>query len=149
MGRKSKQLRNFTVEQVEALFESDSKYWTGVKLFAIIQLVKGYSSRKLSEFYGISFKQICNWADRFDTDGIKGLRLKPGRGRHSFLTEKQKGQLRDDFSKCPDVHGYNTDCWTGRLMREHIRRSCHVEYKQVTVYSLARKLGFDFQSKNV
>jgi transposase len=149
MGRKSKHLSNFTTEQVEAIFESDSKYRTGVKLFAIIQLGKGYSSRKLSEFYGTSFKQICNWADRFDTEGIKGLRMKPGRGRHSFLTEQQKDRLRDDFSKSPDEYGYNTSVWTGSIMREHIRRSCHVEYKQAAVYNLARKLGFNFQGKNV
>ena len=141
MGRKAKQLKNFTTEQIEALFESDSKYLTGVKIFAIIQLNRGYSSRKLSEFYQTSFKQICNWADRFDAEGIKGLHIKPGRGRYSFLTEEQKGQLRDDLLKSPKDFGYNTSNWTGRIMRDHIKRVCHVEYKQAAVYHLKRKLG--------
>jgi transposase len=128
MGRRTKQLKNFTAEQVEALFESDSRYLTGVKLFAIIQLAKGLSSRKLSAFYGTSFKQICNWADRFDAEGINGLqRIKPGRGRHSFLTEKQKGRLCVDLMKRPEDFGYNTTDWTGRIIREHIKRRYHVD----------------------
>ena len=105
MGRKSKQLRNFTTGQVEALFESDSDFLTGVKILAIIQLCKGYSSRKLSEFYGVSFKQICNRADRFDAEGIQGLRLKPGRGRHSFLTESQTLELNTpSHAQCVASH---------------------------------------------
>jgi len=140
MGRKAKQLNNFTIDQVEALFESNSNYLTGVKIFAIIQLCRGYSSRKLSEFYRTSFKQICNWADRFDAEGIKGLHIKPGRGRYSLLTEEQKGQLRDDFLKSPKDFGYNKSNWTGRIMREHIKSVYHVEYKQTAVYNLRRKL---------
>ena len=86
MGRRVKQLKNYTTEQVEALFERDANNRVGVKLYAIIQLSRGYSSRKLEEFYRTSFKQICNWADRFDAEGLDGLRIKSGRGRHTRLT---------------------------------------------------------------
>ena len=85
MGRKVKQLKNYTTEQVEALFESDENHRTGVKLYAILQLTRGYSSRSLEEFFRTSFKQICNWADRFDAEGVVGLRIKPGRGRRARL----------------------------------------------------------------
>jgi transposase len=145
MGRKSKRLRNFTTEQVEALFESDSNYQTGVRLYALIQLCKGYSSRRLSEFYETSFKQICNWADRFDAEGIKGLCMKPGRGRHSFLGKKQQGQLQSDLLKRPADFGYETANWTGRTVREHIKLRYNIEYKQAAVYNLMHKLGFKFR----
>jgi transposase len=141
MGRKSKKLKNFTTEQLEALYKSDSSYLTGVKLFAIIQLHKGFSSHKLSEFYGASFKQICNWADRFDAEGINGLRMKPGRGRRSFLTVEQTNQLRVDLLKCPSDFGYNAVKWTGRIIREHIKGRFHVEYKHSAVYSLIHRSG--------
>jgi transposase len=145
MGRKAKQLRNFTTEQVKSLFESDSNYLTGVKLFAMIQLTKGYSSRKLSEFYGISFKQICNWADRFDAEGMNGLRMKPGRGRHSFLSGKQKVQLCGDLLKSPENFGYHASHWTGQLIGEHIKQNFHVEYKQASVYKLMHQLACNFR----
>jgi hypothetical protein len=37
MGGKVKELKNYTTEQVEALFESDENNTAGVKLYAIIQ----------------------------------------------------------------------------------------------------------------
>jgi hypothetical protein len=63
MGRKVKQLKNYSTADIEAIIEGDDKHNVGIKLHAIKQLSKGSSSRYLVEFYGTSFKQICNWAD--------------------------------------------------------------------------------------
>jgi transposase len=145
MGRKVKQLKNYTTEQVEALFESDENNRTGVKLYAILQLSRGYSSRKLEEFYRTSFKQICNWADRFDAEGINGLRIKPGRGRRALLSTEQKYQLQGDLLKSPEVLGFNTANWSGPLLREHIRKTYQVDYKAAAIYNLMHELGFSFQ----
>jgi transposase len=145
MGRKVKQLKNYTTEQVEHLFESDENNIVGVKLYAIIQLTRGYSTRKLQEFYRVTHKQICNWADRFDSEGIEGLRMKAGRGRHSRLNEDQKYRLLDDLLKSPEVFGYNTSNWSGSLMREHIQKIYQVDYKPAAVYNLMHELGFSFQ----
>jgi transposase len=141
MGRKVKELKNYTIDQIESLLRSDSNYLIGVKLHAVIQLGRGYSSRKLSEFYRTSFKQLNNWFNRFDVEGIEGLRIKPGRGRHSFLTEEQKNQLRDDINKTPQEFGYNSTKWTGPIIRKHINRVYHVTYRQAAVYNLMRQLG--------
>jgi transposase len=145
MGRKVKQLKNYTTEQVESLFESDENNIVGVKLYAIIQLTRGYSTRKLEEFYRVTHKQICNWADRFDTEGIDGLRMKPGRGRHSLITDAQKEQLKTDLSKSPEEFGYNTGTWSGPLLQKHLKTTFQVVYKQAAIYVLLHALGFSFQ----
>jgi len=141
MGRKVKQLKNYTSEQVESLFGSDSSYRIGVKLYAILQLTRGYSSRALEDFFRTSFKQICNWASRFDAEGIDGLHIKPGRGRQAFLTDEQKCQLQSDLLQSPTKFGYNALNWSGPLAGEHIRRMYQVEYKQSAIYNLMRKTG--------
>jgi transposase len=145
MGRKVKQLKNYTTEQVEMLFESDENNVIGVKLYAILQLTRGYSTRKLEEFYRVTHKQICNWADRFDAGGIDALRMKPGRGRHSFVSDEQKEQLKIDLSKSPEDFGYNTGNWCGPLLRKHLEVFYQVIYKQAAVYVLLHKLGYSFQ----
>jgi transposase len=145
MGRKVKQLKNYTTEQVEAIFDSDENNLVGIKLHAIIQLTRGHSSRKLVEYYRTSFKQICNWADRFDAEGIDGLRMKPGRGRRCRLTEEQKYQLQGDFLNSPENFGYNTANWSGPLLKEHINKTFGVEYKIAAIYNLMHELGFSFQ----
>ena len=141
MGRKVKQLKNYTTEQVESLFDSDSSHRIGVKLYAILQLTRGYSSRALEDFFRTSFKQICNWANRFDAEGIEGLRIKPGRGRQALLTDEQKCQLQSDLLQSPAKFGYNALNWSGALAGEHIRRMYQVKYKQSAIYSLMRKAG--------
>jgi transposase len=145
MGRKVKQLKNYTTEQIESVFESDSNNRPSIKLYALIQLSRGYSSRKLEEFYRVTHKQICNRADRFDAEGIDGLRIKPGRGRHSRLSADRKYRLTGDLLKSPEVFGYNTANWSGPLMREHIRKAHNVDYKPAAVYNLMREPGFSFQ----
>ncbi len=145
MGRKVKQLKNYTTEQVESVFESDENNIVGVKLYAIIQLTRGYSTRKLEEYYRVTHKQICNWADRFDAEGIDGLRMKPGRGRHPFITDEQKEQLKLDLSKSPEEFGYNTANWSGPLLQKYLEVAYQVSYKQAAVYVLLHELGFSFQ----
>lgn len=145
MGRKVKQLKNYTTAQLESLLESSVEHKVGVKLYAIIQLSRGYSSRKLEEFYRTSFKQICNWADRLDAEGIEGLRIKRGRGRHSRLTDDQKYRLQSDLLEKPETFGYNTANWSGPLLCAHIKKTCNVAYGQAAVYNLMHELGFSFQ----
>jgi transposase len=145
MGRKVKQLKNYTTEQVEAIFESDENNIVGVKLHAIIQLTRGYSTRKLEEFYRVTHKQICNWADSFDEEGLNGLRLKEGRGRHAYVTEDQKEQIKLDLQKSPEEFGYNTANWSGPLFRQHLETVYGIVYKQAAVYVLLHNLGFSFQ----
>jgi transposase len=147
MGRNVKQLKNYTTDQVKTLFESDENHRIGVKLYAVLQLTRGYSSRALEEFFRTSFKQICNWADRFDTEGVVGLRIKPGRGRRARLTAQQKDQLKVDLSKSPKYFGYHSINWSGSLIGEHIKKTYQVDYKQSAIYNLMREIGFRFMCK--
>ena len=137
--------KNYTTEEVEAIFESDSANSVGIKLYAVIQLNRGYSSRKLEEFYRVSHKQICTWADRFDAQGVDGLRIKPGRGRHSRPTKEQKYQIQSDLRNNPEAFGYNIANWSGPLLCEHINERYGIEYQRANVYNLMHKLGFSFQ----
>ncbi|MDR1198927.1 MAG: hypothetical protein LBK94_07975 [Prevotellaceae bacterium] len=103
-------------------------------MYAIIQLTRGYSTRKLEDFYRVTHKQICNRADRFDAEGIDGLHMKPGRGRHPYITSKQKEQLKTDLSKSPETFGYNTANRSGPLLKKHL------ETVYGTVYGSPAKL---------
>jgi transposase len=145
MGRKVKQLKNYTTAQVESLFESDENNIVGVKLYAIIQLTRGYSTYKLEEFYRVTHKQISNWADRFDAEGIAGLRMKPGRGRRSYISTEQKQRLKADLHQSPETFGYNTSNWSGPLLKQHMENSHRIFYRQAAVYKLMHELGFSFQ----
>jgi len=145
MGRRVKQLKNYSSEQIKAFIDNDNKHKIGIRLYAVYQVSNGKSSRSLEELYNISFKQICNWAERFDSEGIEGLRDKPRSGRRARLTEVQRQDLQSVLVRSPEKFGYNTASWSAPLVRDYIQREYRVEYKQANIYNLLHKLGFSYQ----
>lgn len=145
MGRKVKVLQNYTTEEIKAFIDKDDKCKLGIKLYAIYQFSKGKSSRELEDLYHTSFKQICNWADRFDMEGVEGLANKPRNGRPAKLTCDQLSKLKESLLKKPEVFGYNTATWSGPLVRDYIEKEFAVAYKQANVYNLMHSLGFSYQ----
>jgi transposase len=84
--------------------------------------------------------------NRFDSEGIDGLRIKPGRGRRSLISEEQKECLKTDLSQSPEIFGYNTANWSGPLLRRHLEVSCQVFYRQAAVYVLLHEPVFRFNA---
>ena len=76
MGRRVRQISGYSPEDIKALFNKEDKYKIGLRLYAVYQVSLGKSSRELEELYNTSFKQILNWVDRFEKEGIDGLKDK-------------------------------------------------------------------------
>jgi transposase len=74
MGRKVRQISGYTSEEIKALFNNEDKYKIGLRLYAVYQVSLGKPSRQLEELYNTSFKQILNWVDRFEKEGVDGLK---------------------------------------------------------------------------
>lgn len=146
MGRPVFKIAGYTPDDIKALISKDERYTIGIKLYAIHQLSLGVSSRKLEDLYHTSFKQILNWAHRFEKEGIDGLRNKKGRGRKSSLSEEQLSVLADILeNKSPTDYGYNTETWTGPLVIDWIRKKYNIEYKKAQIYNIIKDLGFTHQ----
>ena len=139
-------IKGYTSEQIKAEMTKDDNYKIGIKLLAIYQLSIGMSSRKLVEFYGTSFKQILNWAHRFEVAGIEGLKDKEGRGRKSRLSELQISELKKSLTESsPLDFGYNTATWTGAIIIEYVIKQFKVTYRKTQIYNLLKAMGFTYQ----
>jgi transposase len=146
MGRKVLTLKNYSPEEIKSLFNADDKYKIGLRLYAVYQVAIGKPSRKLSDLYDTSFKQINNWVHRFDEGGLDGLRDKPGRGRKSRLSEEQRSRLAELIAReSPQDYDYNTDTWTGPLLIDWIAKHFNIEYKKAQIYNIIKSLGFSYQ----
>jgi transposase len=133
MGRSVKLLQNYTTEEVEQIFKSNSDPRVRQKLCAILQVNLGKSSRVLAPYYCVSPKQIRSWVARFDAEGIEGLLIKQGRGRRSFINAEQMEQVKSDLSRPPEFFGYNSGVWTGSLLQKHLEKSYQIFYKISTI----------------
>ena len=146
MGRPVRKIRGYSSTEIKALFGEEEKYKIGLRLYAVYQVSKGKPSRHLEELYNTSFKQILNWVSRFEAEGIEGLRDKPGRGRKDRLSSQQKEKLKELLLEgSPQTYGYNTDTWTGALLREWLIKHWQIEYKKTQVYAVIKSLGLTYQ----
>tara|TARA_R110000868_G_C10604040_1_gene740773 strand:- start:46 stop:561 length:516 start_codon:yes stop_codon:yes gene_type:complete len=146
MGRKPRGVKGYTPEQIKALFNSEDKYKVGLRLYAVYQVSLGKPSRELEELYNTSFKQILNWVDRFENEGIDGLRDKGGRGRKPRLSPEQMQRLEELLAEeSPSDHDYNTQRWSGPLLIDWIDKNFGVRFQKAHIYNLLAKLGFSYQ----
>lgn len=146
MAKPVLKVKGYTAESIKSLIKQDEKHTTGIRLYAVYQVAKGQSSRKLADLYNVSFKQITNWVHQFEKEGLDGLKDKKGRGRKSRLTliQKQKiaSLIRDEL---PSKYGFNTATWTGPLLITWIKKEYGVEYKKAQIYNIIKELGFTYQ----
>lgn len=115
-------------------------------MYAVNQVALGKSSRELESLYNTSFKQILNWVERFEKQGVDGLRDKSRQGRTPQLCPKQMQRLKDLLdAESPTEYGYNTNRWTGPLLIDWIDSTFGVRFKRAHIYNLIAKLGFSYQ----
>ena len=146
MGRKVLEVKGYTPEQIKLLFNKDDRYKIGIRLYAVYQVSLGKSSRSLEELYNTSFKQITNWVHRFEAEGLDGLRDKPGRGRKKRLSEEQEAMIRHLLlEESPLDHHYNTNTWTGPLLRDWIEKTFGITFKKAQIYNVIKSLGLSYQ----
>lgn len=146
MGRHVLEVQGYTPEQIKVMFRNDERYTIGIRLYAVYQVSLGTPSRKLEDLYNTSFKQITNWVHKFEQNGIDGLRDKPGRGRKSQLTQEQSDHLRNLLlNESPVSHGFNTETWTGPMVKQYISKQFGIDYKKAQVYNIIKALGLTYQ----
>lgn len=146
MAKPVLQIKGHTPESIKALIRKDERYTIGLRLYAVYQVAKGQSSRKLEDLYGTSFKQITNWVHRFEAEGLDGLRDRDGRGRKDRLTPAQRQEVAMVLQKeSPTKFGFNTATWTGPLLISWIKKQFKVEYKKAQIYNIIKSLGFSYQ----
>ncbi len=96
----TEELRNQARAALKELRNTNSREST--RLRAIIS-AKTHGITLASKILEISPKTIREWAKRFSSDGIKGLRYKPGRGIKSKLNKSQGATIKEWVKEDPSM----------------------------------------------
>lgn len=130
--------------EIQALIKSKESYQIGSRLVSILPLAMGQSSRKAQELLLLSHNQICIWANRFEKEGIEGLKDKPKTGRKSRIDKDQLEWLENVvLNESPTKYNFNTETWTAPLLVNILFTECNLTYSDDAVYILLKKkLGF-------
>jgi len=112
------------------------------RLLAGADLLAGMKHADVARKYGVSPAAVSKWDKIIRAEGIEGLRMHKAPGKTPKLTEQEKERLKEILIEGPLAHGWETDIWTSRRVKEVIQKEFGVEYHLHHVPKLLHKLGF-------
>lgn len=92
--------------------------------------------------------RVRAWIERYNRDGIDGLRDRPGRGDRPTMTLRQEKALGKALERSPRIANVNSNIWTGRATREFLAKKGWFEGSLAGVYAIIHRLGFTLQRPN-
>ncbi|EMN88894.1 homeodomain-like domain protein [Leptospira weilii str. UI 13098] len=115
------------------------------RLKGIALLKKGYTCYGVSKKFGVSKQSVMRWRDKYESEGIEGVKWNGQRGRPTKLSISEKKELKRIILKGPISNGYPNELWSTYRVSEIIRKKFGVTYHQDYVGSLLHQLGFSYQ----
>jgi transposase len=116
------------------------------RISVLLEYLQGHVPlQTLRERWGISEASVYVWLKALLLHGVASLVYAHGGGRPAKLTPTQKKQLCAWLDKGSQTHGFESACWTTRLIQELIRREFGVLYNRFYLCELLRNLGYSFQ----
>jgi transposase len=107
-------------------------------------MLAGKTPAEAAEAVGVARQTAYTWKARLDEGGIDALR-EMATGRPAQLDAKQLAGLRTSLLQGAMAHGFGTELWTLRRVRELIQRLYGVTFSEVHVWRLLGTLGFSSQ----
>lgn len=145
MGRQVLTIKRCSSAEIYSLHKAERDSEVKLRLLVIYQLSLGKSSASLTEYYPVSARQMRNWAKRFESAGVAGLSNKKPPGKPCLLNAAQKERLRALLAENPELYDYNTQTWTGPLLRDWLVKHFNISYKPAQIYNILKLLGFTYQ----
>lgn len=97
MSRKNKFIEKLTKEQKRSLekgYKTGKSFTFRRKCHAILLSHQKQTVNELTEFFGVSAITVYTWLKEWESHGIKGLQLRPGRGRPTKLKVEDEKHVK-------------------------------------------------------
>jgi len=134
-----------TEESLRAELKKTKAARKSLRILGLLRILEGKQIKEMVSFFGLNRTTATNWIKNVNEKGLAGLEEDSGRGVKSRLNVEQKEQLKNDLQKTPQDFGFNQVLWTGKIIREHIKRKFKVIYQETNVYLILKDLGFTLQ----
>lgn len=97
MTRKKRYIGRLTVAQKSSLKKGHKigkRHSFRRKCQSILLSSDNKTIEDLSQLYGVTKRTVSSWFNAWESEGIKGLKLKPGQGRKPKLNRSDKDQVK-------------------------------------------------------
>jgi transposase len=90
------------------------------RLHCVHLVAQGCTCVQVAEWFNEHPRTIERWVQRCEHYGSHELKSEHKGGRHSALSDDQRGTLQRDIQQRPDQFGYTETSWNGRLLGAHL-----------------------------
>lgn len=136
MSGVSKIISQELLERVEMELASSTKQGDVSRKLQAIKSAKKHGITLVADVFEVSRVSIFQWIKNFAAKGVEGLKLSPGRGRHSILNEKEREAVREWLEQNPNM--------TIKMLQIKIEETFQKTLKKSATHNLMKKLGFSY-----
>jgi len=111
-----------------------------VRALALLNLAEGLSQNQVAKIFQVSRQSVSRWKKVFQTEGIVGLRVHPGRGRKSKVS---KEEVEEHIRQSPFRFGLNRTRWTLQALAEAV--PCLKGFSAYGVQKVLRRVGYAYK----
>ena len=132
----------------EALLKMAEKIpgaWIGIRIAALLLLLKGWKSTQIAELFGLTRWSVVRWAQRVNEKGVGAVEEKKQPGRPCRLDEQIQRALERDLENNTRAFGLKRNRWDGVVVVEYLERIHGVRLKVRQAKRWIRRLGFSLR----
>ncbi len=139
---KLKITQNNSSRDLKLLYSKERDSRVKERLLMIIHTKEGRTTREVAGIVKKSYVSVANWVNRFNKEGLAGLKNKQRSGKPPKMEEEQFKTLESDLEKSPKEFGYKQTFWNTKLIRIHILQYYITSYSDRHVQRLMHKFGY-------
>jgi transposase len=112
-------ISDINVQELEQWLNMNPTKMIVFKCQTIIALNRGVSMNKVCEVMDVTRETVRIWKGQLRREGLGGI-LKNGKvGKRSRLNPEKQSQLKALLKKSPKKTGYESNKWTGNLVKDY------------------------------
>jgi transposase len=134
-----------TREALLRLAESVPGAWMGIRIAAMLLVLKGWSSSQVSELFDLSRWSVVKWIQRVNKEGMLGLEDRKHPGRPCRFDASVQKDLEMALERDPREFGLKRNRWDGVVVVEYLEKTHGVRLKVRQAQRWIRRLGFSLR----
>lgn len=128
------------MEKLHAMMRRAEQPHLRIKATALWNLGRGKTRREVAEFLGVSATSVSAWTQRFRTEGIGGLVIRPGRGRRA---QADVLEVERYLRQSPRAFGLSQTRWTLRALAQVVPSLRG--FSDMGVWKVLNRAGFRYK----
>jgi transposase len=135
-------LEGYTKDEIVEIYKREKEGKAKIRLLTAILRKEGKAPKEISDSTKYPLTTIKGWLHKMHKEGIGRYHSIPQPGRPKRLTEEQLREIDITLSEPPTKQGMPFKFWTTKLVTAFIKDKFGLEYKQMQVRRILRKLDF-------